>query len=144
MPAIADTVQWAGLQVHDLATVVCGAWLGTVSSMALMVGGHDGVPDGRYLASVDALRGEQYAAVVVVGAGCVRDVGQLMLMRADELEPRAREMEATTIGPGCEIEAWPTARGIVRAAHVIRSVEVASWEPEYGRLPAAETKRAAV
>ncbi len=168
MPAIADTLQRARLRVSELATVIFGAGpgsftglrigaaigkglvtgtgarFGTVSSMALMVGGHDGVPDGRYLASVDALRGEQYSAVVAVGAGCVREVGHVMLIRAEELEERARELGAVTMGPGCAIDAWPVARGIVRAADVVRIVDVASWEPDYGRLPAAEVKRAAV
>jgi hypothetical protein len=68
----------------------------------------------------------------------------VVLIRAEELEERAREMGATTIGPGCEIEAWPVARGIVRAADVVRMVDVATWEPDYGRLPAAEVKRASV
>ena len=56
----------------------------------------------------------------------------------------ARATGATMIGPGCVVDAWPVARGIVRLWDAIRDADLESWEPDYGRLAEAEARRVAL
>ncbi len=167
MPAVAAALRAAGVAPKDVAALVCGAGPGgftslriaaaiakgmaggtgatmlAVSSLTLMVAGAAGLAPGRYLASLDALRGERFAALVVVDADCVLAAEAPVLLRAQEVAARAEALGAISIGPACAIEAWPLARGFVRAGETVRVVDVASWEPDYGRLPAAEARLAA-
>ena len=71
------------------------------------------------------------------------DAGAVALIPAADLAARARELDATAIGPGCAIEAWPEARAVARVARAVQRVDPASWEPDYGRRAEAEVRRAA-
>jgi tRNA threonylcarbamoyladenosine biosynthesis protein TsaB len=93
MPAVADVLAAVGVSVRDLARVICGSGpgsftslriaaalakglcagateaprLGAVSSLELIVAGAiDRLSSGCYWASLDALRGERYAALISV------------------------------------------------------------------------------
>jgi tRNA threonylcarbamoyladenosine biosynthesis protein TsaB len=170
MPAVAATLEAAGVAPMDLGCVVCGAGPGSftslriaaaiakglamahglplraVSSLLLMVAGLDPLPGGgRYLALLDALRGETYAQLVQVGtaAGEVEAVGEPLLVANEQVSAMARELGAVTVGVGRAISAAPHARGAVHlAANVIASgvVHLESWEPEYGRLAEAQVR----
>jgi tRNA threonylcarbamoyladenosine biosynthesis protein TsaB len=99
---------------------------------------------GRYLAVVDAMRDERFVQGVEVGAD-----GRLTIhsvpMRVPALEVRAVAVRlgATTIGPGdgVEVVQGPHARGVMRLPGTLRpTVDLASWEPDYGRLAEAQVR----
>ena len=105
MPAVAATLGEAGCSVRDVTRVICGAGPGSftslriagaiakgivmgngervdglfaVSSLALIVAGRSAhLEPGRWLALLDAMRGERYAALYEVGAAgaCARSSG---------------------------------------------------------------------
>jgi tRNA threonylcarbamoyladenosine biosynthesis protein TsaB len=129
-----------------------GTRLGAVSSLLLIVAGTvDRLEPGQYLAALDALRGERYASLVSVedaspSPAAARRIalhGPARRLADAAVKAWAREAGATVIGPGCAIEAWPEARGIVNVPGAsIGDVDLASWEPEYGRLAEAQIRRA--
>jgi tRNA threonylcarbamoyladenosine biosynthesis protein TsaB len=169
-PAILETLTAAGADTSGLARVVCGAGPGSftalrvagaiakgialgkgcplfaVPSLALIVASapQTSQPGSRWLATLDAMRGDRYAALVEVGeAGAVGAVESLGLFGADALAARAAALGATRIGPGEAVPAMPHARGLARCLQLVASagpVDLASWEPAYGRLAEAQVR----
>ena len=165
LPAVDATLRDAGLGVNDLGGVVCGAGPGSftslriaasiakgmamargtplsaVSSLALMVAAAN-TRAGRYLACLDAMRGESYVALVEVDAdGRVSDVSGATLMRTPTVPGEAARLGATTVGAGLAIDGRPSARALTRIVPtLIAPVALASWEPQYGRLAEAQVK----
>ncbi|MGH7669768.1 MAG: tRNA (adenosine(37)-N6)-threonylcarbamoyltransferase complex dimerization subunit type 1 TsaB [Gemmatimonadaceae bacterium] len=170
MPAVADVLGAAGLSPGDIDRVVCGAGpgsftslriaasiakgiamgrsipLGAVSSLALIVAGLEPLPmPGRYLAVLDALRGEAYAQLVEVLADLVgvAPVGEPMLVANGDLAATARGLGAVTVGAGGEIPGTPHARGVARLSTSTRRIDAADlamWEPDYGRPAEAQVR----
>lgn len=103
-----------------------------------------GSPGRRYLATLDALRGERYAALVELNAeGDVHRVTQCGLIAVSDLSARAAELGATLIGPDETYTAGPRARGVARCTALLAAsgpVHLPSWEPLYGRLAEAQVK----
>lgn len=122
-----------------------GVELYAVSSLALsVVGAKPPLPSGEYLSLLDAMRGEFFAARIALnGSGSV-DIGSTTLVLNDELEDlRAREPAIRIVGAGQEIDATPHARGVARLLDAILAsgpVDLASWEPDYGRLAEAQVR----
>src|SRR5579863_989580 len=143
-----------------LASAPGGPRLASVPSLLLIVAGAaDRLAAGTYLASIDALRGERHAALVRLergaggagGAGAgggdgVRIVPASAARRLPEkvVGEWAREAGAMMIGPGCAIEAWPAAHGVLLLRDHVSDADLESWEPDYGRLAEAEVRRAAI
>jgi tRNA threonylcarbamoyl adenosine modification protein YeaZ len=120
-----------------------GATLAPVSSLLLIVAGLPTPPPcGRYLATLDALRGERYVALVTVDDAGISLTSPARRVVADTLTELAAELGATIIGPGTTWDAWPDARGVARLPRV-QPADLASWEPDYGRASAAEDRRRA-
>ncbi len=98
----------------------------------------------RWLVTLDALRGERYAALVERDAeGRVRRVEQLGLLAITDVAARAGSLHAVAIGPDEALVASPQAREVARCAALIDSlgpVDLARWEPMYGRLAEAQVK----
>jgi tRNA threonylcarbamoyladenosine biosynthesis protein TsaB len=131
--------------------------LGAVSSLALIVAGAlDELPSGSYLASLDALRGERYAAMFEVSteAGARNPADGLAQRRMSwlgswrrtstaDLMEEARRAGAVLIGPDEPLCAWPDAAGLVHIQGEVLEVDPASWEPDYGRLAEAQVRREA-
>ncbi|MGH7668372.1 MAG: tRNA (adenosine(37)-N6)-threonylcarbamoyltransferase complex dimerization subunit type 1 TsaB, partial [Gemmatimonadaceae bacterium] len=170
MPAVADVLGAAGLVPGDIDLVVCGAGPGSftslriaasiakgialgraiplvaVSSLVLIVAGLEPLPaPGRYLAVIDALRGEAYAQLVEVltDPASVVLVGEPTLVANGDLAATARGLGAVTVGAGGEIPGIPHARGVARlstANRRIDGVNLATWEPSYGRLAEAQVR----
>lgn len=99
---------------------------------------------GRWLATLDALRGEQYAAEVTTDpSGAVRDVSPLGLVARDAIPALARERGLLWIGPDAPVTAVPAAAGAVRCLELIRASgpeDAATWQPRYGRLAEAQVQ----
>ena len=166
MPAIAAALGSAGASVADLERVVVGGGPGSFTSLrigaalakgiclargislsampslALLVAGTVApVADGRYLAILDAMRGDVYAALVESAGGTIVSVTEAHLAPRGAVASLAKQHEARIVGAGEAFDAAPHARGIVRLApSLVREVSLASWEPAYGRLAEAQVK----
>jgi tRNA threonylcarbamoyladenosine biosynthesis protein TsaB len=144
-----------------------GVDLFAVSSLALTVtGAQPPLPSGEYLSVLDAMRGEFYAARITKTPWPPRsivpmldlsrkdlgidfglrgiDVGPpTILSRAELDEVRNHERGIKVIGPGQGIDAHPHARGVGPILDWIVQlgpVDLASWEPDYGRLAEAQVR----
>jgi tRNA threonylcarbamoyladenosine biosynthesis protein TsaB len=169
MPAVVRALHDAGFGVDGVKRVVCGAGPGSftslriaasiakgiavgrevplfaVSSLALIVAGN--VSDGprgprRYLAALDALRGEHYLAEFEHDAGAVVPVGEARLVPNDQLSSLATD-EVRLVGPDQAGQWHPHARGTALLLGRIEQdgpVNLADWEPAYGRLAEAQVK----
>ena len=122
-----------------------GMPLYAVPSLALLVGGAAGTRrPGVWLATMDALRGEQYVARVVTDAeGVVLTVEAMPRLAREALSDAAAADGAEWIGPDAPLVAHPDARGAVRCVAwllKVGPVDLAAWEPTYGRLAEAQVK----
>ena len=170
MPAVADLMNEKGLSAGGIDRVVCGAGPGSftslriagaiakgialaavcplvpVSSLALVVASCHPLVAGRYLAAIDALRGEHYIGLFEVGdGGMVRALGPELRIPSDEVDARAVSHDAIAVGPGRAAVAGidPRAAGAARLAELLDSTpaaDLAGWEPAYGRLAEAQVK----
>ncbi len=117
-----------------------------VPSLALMAAASSASerPGSRLLATLDALRGESYAALVVTGAdGMIERVEQLGVIPSAAIAERAATLAARPIGPGTATPAGAHASGAARCLSLTAAagpVNLASWEPVYGRLAEAQVK----
>ena len=167
LPLILGLCAEAGVAVGDVATIVVGAGPGSftglrvaaatakglaagtgaalvpVSSLLLIVAGLPTPPAaGRYLATLDALRGEHYVAPVTVDQSGIGLAGPSRRVADAMVAAIAEELGATIVGPGTAWDAWPDARGVARLT-LAPAVDLASWELDYGRASAAEDRRGA-
>jgi tRNA threonylcarbamoyladenosine biosynthesis protein TsaB len=170
MPAVAEALGESGVQPRELVRIVCGAGPGSftslriaasiakgiaagaevplfaVSSLTLVVAGaRPALPAGRYVAALDAMRGESFAALVDVdAAGRAIERGAPALLDGDALAALARRERARVLGPRPgDGGVHPHARGVARLADLtgaLAPAELAGWEPDYGRLAEAQVK----
>lgn len=176
MPAVESVLTGAGARAADLQGVACGGGPGsftslriaaaigkgvaagcgiplyTASSLLLTVmGSSAGTAPGRYLAVLDALRGDVYAAGYEVreaangDAGCfqVIELSPLALVERESAGALARSLGARCIGPREELSAIPRASGFARIGELLERsgpVDLALWEPDYGRLAEAQVR----
>jgi tRNA threonylcarbamoyladenosine biosynthesis protein TsaB len=169
MPAVAECLDEAGVRGSDIVRIVCGSGPGSftslrvagsaakglasgygvelyaVSSLLLIVSGaQPSLPNGKYLSVLDAMRGEFYSARIILHSGVAVQSEAPILMSAARLEEvRLRERALRIVGPGQEIDAHPHARGVSSIlASIVESgpVNLASWEPDYGRLAEAQVR----
>jgi tRNA threonylcarbamoyladenosine biosynthesis protein TsaB len=170
MPAIADCLKEAAIAKTDIARIVCGAGPGSftslrvagsvakglaigygvdlyaVSSLVLIVAGLEGelVP-GSYVSLLPAMRQEFFSQRVEVNeSGALGTLGGAGLVNGVGLtEVQTSEPELRLIGPGQPIDVFPHARGVARILEGIvggGAVDIASWEPDYGRLAEAQVR----
>lgn len=170
MPAVAALLEEAGVAPGALGQVVCGAGPGSftslriaggiakgialaagiplvpVSSLALLVANAPSLQAGRYLAALDAMRGEFYAQPYEISAtGEIREAGPVSLVAGSELDRSARDRDAVVVGPSrpAPHEVGPHARAAARITNLITTssaADLAAWEPAYGRLAEAQVK----
>jgi tRNA threonylcarbamoyladenosine biosynthesis protein TsaB len=164
MPVVAAALARAGVAVTDVDRIVCGEGPGSftslriaggiakgiatgvgcslfaVPSLALLVGAANR-PAGRYLATLDALRGEHYAALYEVDAvGQIDEIEPARLVASADVALLGERLGATVVGPA---PTGPLARGVLHATRIIDGrgqVDLASWEPAYGRLAEAQVR----
>ena len=170
MPAIAECLDQAEVRTSQILRIVCGSGPGSftslrvagsiakglssglgaplyaVSSLLLTVtGAKPPAPQGEYLSVLDAMRGEFYSAHIVVPPGePPHQTGAPRIIGGEELhELMLGGRELTIIGPGRQIDAHPHARGVAPILeNLLREgpVDLASWEPDYGRLAEAQVR----
>lgn len=168
MPMVAEVLRRAAAPANELSRVVCGSGPGSftslriaasiakglalgaacplfaVSSLALVVAG-DGEPrPGRYLAVLDALRGEAYVGGYEVDPrGEVISILDEGLVRQEDVSQLSSRLGATTVGPGQLIDRAPRARGASALESLIARggpVNLGTWEPGYGRKAEAQMR----
>lgn len=170
MPAVAECLAECEVMRGEIARIICGAGPGSftslrvagsvakglatgygvklyaVSSLLLTVSGAQPPLDpGEYLSLLDAMRGELYAArVSLEPEGRARQTAPPTILTADKVgEIATRERGLKLVGPGQANNANPHARG---ASPILESiiesgpVDLASWEPDYGRLAEAQVR----
>lgn len=170
MPAVAEVLEEAGRTPLDVQRVVCGAGPGAftslriaggiakgialaagvpllpVSSLALLVAGMSPRRPGRFLAALDAMRGEHYVQLFEVSDALeVRETGALGLVPSDQVDRVAEEHGAIAVGPdrGDGRVAQPRAGAAVWITNLIditHPADLSAWEPSYGRLAEAQAK----
>jgi tRNA threonylcarbamoyladenosine biosynthesis protein TsaB len=164
MPAVLAALADAGAVPRDVARVVCGAGPGSftslriaagiakgvahgagvplyaVPSLALVVAAEPAFPPGRYIAALDAMRGERYAQALVVHAdGRVAAAGASALATMEQLAA-AGDRVVGPLEPGGHA---PHARGVaamLAACLAEGPVDLDAWEPSYGRLAEAQVR----
>jgi len=168
MPAIAGMFDSAGKRPRALDRVVCGAGPGSftslriaasvakglslgagcpmfaVSSLALLVAATAASRPGRYLAVLDALRGDAYVGCYAVATdGTLSATLPERLVAQSEVGDLADDLHAVTVGAGQVIEGSPNARGVLGLEQLILgtgTIDLASWEPDYGRKAEAQAR----
>lgn len=167
MPAVAALLDRQGHGPESLEAVACGAGPGSFTSLRIAASIAKGlavarripllvapstllvvaaaVPAlsaGRYVVALDAMRGEFFCHDVDVSASGGIEPGRLWRATRNDLEAHARERSATIIGPAEAAPREPLARGfaLLLAQGAVRSADVASWEPEYGRKAEAQVR----
>ena len=170
MPAVAALLATSGLQVGNVERVACGAGPGaftslriagaiakgialavgadlvSVSSMALLVASREPYEPGRYVAAVNAMRGEHYVQTFEVDhQGLLRSDGRLGLVPSASVNEFAREHDAQPVGPDqpSPMDVRPHARAAARITNLLARTapaDLARWEPAYGRLAEAQVK----
>jgi tRNA threonylcarbamoyladenosine biosynthesis protein TsaB len=176
MPAVEGIMAEAGVRPSELGRVACGGGPGSftslriaaaigkgiaagrgiplysVSSLLLLVAGSaSALTPGRYLAVMDALRGDVYAAGYEYREPSNGDgrrvefleMAPLALVERGNVAALADSLGARSIGPGEKIAALPRASGFARLTTLLDGsapVDLALWEPDYGRLAEAQVR----
>lgn len=163
MPAVAECVATLPDGMRSVERLVCGAGPGSftslriaasiakgichargiplfeVSSLALIVAATaGGAKPGRYMVSLDAMRGESFAAVVAVGKdGRIPAAAPFEIMPASAITEKARSAGAEVLSGG------PHAAGVATMLESIFAggpVDLTAWEPDYGRAAEAQVR----
>lgn len=136
----------------DRATTAGGAEVGGDASSAGRARGAVAATvvsaPGGVIAVLDALRGDWYAGHFGLdAAGTLAPRSPAALMGRDRVAELASRTGATIIGAGAMafdggVPATPRARDVLRLAEgeFLHPVDLASWEPDYGRLAEAQVK----
>ena len=169
MPAVADVLAAEGHVLATLGRIVCGEGPGSftslriaggiakglalslgiplvpVSSLALVVASQASLAPGRYLAAIDALRGEHYVELYEVASdGGIRLLAPTRLVPSASVSAAAAELSARAVGPGqSDGDVAPQARAAARLDGLLEAApaaDLARWEPRYGRLAEAQVK----
>jgi tRNA threonylcarbamoyladenosine biosynthesis protein TsaB len=170
MPAIAECMEEVGVKRDEIARVVCGAGPGSFTSLRVagsvakglavgygvelfaapsllltVTGARPAMAPGEYLSVLDAMRGELFAVRVMLKSDktatqtdAIRLLGVRELRELSELEPAIR-----VVGPGQQLDLHPHARGVAPLLESLVEagpVDLASWEPDYGRLAVAQVR----
>jgi tRNA threonylcarbamoyladenosine biosynthesis protein TsaB len=168
MPAVAAALAASAVAPNAIDRVVCGAGPGSftslriagaiakglalaahaplypVSSLLLIVAGADvGLTPGRYVAALDAMRGDVFAAAFAVTDGSITTETATMIVPRAALDGFAREQSARLIGPAETLRVSPHARGVATLGLRVpwpAPADLATWEPDYGRLAEAQVR----
>jgi tRNA threonylcarbamoyladenosine biosynthesis protein TsaB len=96
---------------------------------------------------LDALRGESYTAQFTHEAGGVRQVSEVRIVPSEDVVSLADALGARAVGPDQRDPWLPHARGMALLGTLLDAngpIDVATWEPLYGRVAEAQAKWEAV
>lgn len=174
MPAIAECLAEAKVERSQLARIVCGSGPGSFTSLRVaasvgkglasglsiplfaessllltVTGAKPPAPHGEYLSVLDAMRGEFYAARIILAADEPphQTEAPRIISAQNMSELASSDLHLRVIGPGQAFDAYPHARGVAPIVDRIVAagpVDLASWEPDYGRLAEAQVRWEAV
>ena len=114
-----------------------GAQLHAVPSLSMIAAAIDNAAVGRYLAVMDALRGEWFVQSVTKHADGTWSVdAPFERLASQHARDRAREWDATLVGPPIDALQQPDARAALLIG--VHEVSLDAWEPDYGRLAEAQ------
>lgn len=159
-PAVEETLSRAGATLRDLQQVIVGAGPGSFTALRVVGAIAKGIAQGRGIpiytlpslalcavdgaasravVTLDALRGERYVALIERGVdGAVHRVEQLGLWPAADVTERAAALGAVPVSAdGLHARNAVACLALARASG---PVDLASWEPMYGRLAEAQVK----
>ena len=158
MPAVTQVLESAGVTAGAVTRLVCGDGPGSFTSLRIAAAIAKGFASatraplhaisslalaavdagtGRWLVTLDALRGEVYAAVFAWDGTALEELSGPTVIAQGEAASLAASLAAIVI-PG-----RPHARAAgPLLAHVITAgaVDLAGWEPNYGRRPEAQVR----
>jgi tRNA threonylcarbamoyladenosine biosynthesis protein TsaB len=168
MPAVAHALRTAGVAPNEIERVVCGAGPGSftslriagaiakglavsvkvplypVSSLVLIVtGAEPRLAPGRYAAGLDAMRGDVFVSIFSVTDAAITAESPTTIVPRSDLSTFARDHSARLIGPGETLAVFPHARGAASLGYQLdwpATADLATWEPNYGRLAEAQVK----
>jgi tRNA threonylcarbamoyladenosine biosynthesis protein TsaB len=168
MPAVAEALRAAAVSPNDITRIVCGEGPGSftslriaaaiakglalttraplyaVSSLFLLVAGaRASLVPGRYVAVLDAMRGDVFAAVFSVAGDVITPESAASIVARADIVAFAHEHSGRLIGPEESLTFFPHARGAAlmdASSSIARAVDLATWEPNYGRLAEAQVR----
>lgn len=163
MPAVVEAVDVAGADVKALSAVICGSGPGSFTSLriaasiAKAICESRGIPlyacpslalaapadAGHYVVALDAQRGDVYALPITVeGSGQVVAGATYGVVAMNALDAAASDRGATpvVVGRGSATIRADAAARLLGALREAGSVDVASWEPAYGRKAEAQVR----
>ena len=168
MPAVADALRSAAVAPNEIGRIVCGegpgsftslriaaaiakglamttqAPLHAVSSLFLLVAGaRASLLPGRYVAVLGAMRGDVFAAVFSVAGDVIAPESSASIVARADIAAFAHDHTGRLIGPEESLAFFPHARGaalVETSPSIARAVDLATWEPNYGRLAEAQVR----
>ena len=168
MPAVAEALTEARVAPNAIDRVACGEGPGSftslriagaiakglalsanaplipVSSLLLIVAGAEAaVAPGRYVAVLDAMRGDVFACMFSITDRAITTESSTTLLARAALVEFAREHAARPVGPAERLAVAPHARGVAKLGAFTSwpaAADLATWEPNYGRLAEAQVK----
>ena len=116
-----------------------------VSSLLLIVAGNEVARrPGRYVAVLDALRGEVFAAAFDVGEQLdIAEIEAMSVQPREHIDAYAARFGARLVGPDQAEHFAPHARGVARLHAMLDDAvpaDLESWEPNYGRAAEAQVR----
>lgn len=162
MPMVAECLRDGKVAAHDVARIVCGEGPGSFTSLRvaasiakglavgadiplfsvsslLLIAAAAEVRDGRWYATLPAMRGESFVALFEKNGSAIEQIAASSVIAEDRLVDEADLAKANVI----DREILPHARGVaVMLDSIIAAgaVDIETWEPMYGRLAEAQVK----
>jgi tRNA threonylcarbamoyladenosine biosynthesis protein TsaB len=167
MPAIASLLAGQRVAVDRLDAVACGSGPGSFTSLRIAASIAKGIcaarqiplvvapstllviaaathqlGPGRYIAALDAMRGDVFCQLVDILPSKALAPGHSWRASRADLLVRAGEAGARVVGPKESPPMDPHARGFARLLELglTELVELTSWEPNYGRKAEAQVR----
>ena len=158
MPMVAEALKDAGIDASEIDRVVCGEGPGSFTSLRIAASIAKGIAvgvgcplfsvsslllivadrsEGRYVATLAAMRGELFALLAEVTAPGRVDAGDPVVVPDSAIEAYASERHATHIDERPHARA---VRTILPSIIASGDRDIDSWEPTYGRLAEAQVK----
>jgi tRNA threonylcarbamoyladenosine biosynthesis protein TsaB len=168
MPAVADALRAAGVVPNAISRVICGAGPGSFTSLRIagaiakglalsagaplyplsslimiVAGARPALVPGRYAAVLDAMRGDVFAAVFAFTGEMITAESPTTIVPRVAVAGFAAAHAARLVGPNEDHVVVPHARGAVVLGSLVpwpNAADLATWEPNYGRLAEAQVR----